>query len=97
MLSMERKKDNVQKEMLAASATMTVRVGRKQNLFDVCSRCKIVRNMATKKSDDELIQHDKKMRIGTRSGKFRKMENPELSLDWWQSMTRTPMTTSMIA
>ena len=34
--------------------------------------------MATGKSDDELIQHDNKMRIWTRSGKFRKVENPEL-------------------
>ena len=36
--------------------------------------------MATGKSDDELIQHDNKMRIWTRSGKFRKVENPELSV-----------------
>ena len=28
--------------------------------------------MATGKSDDELLQHDNKLRIGTRSGKFRK-------------------------
>ena len=53
--------------------------------------------MATGKSDDELIQLDNKMRIWTRSGKFRKMENPEFSMAWWQSTTRTPMTTSMIA
>ena len=32
--------------------------------------------MATGKSDDELIQHDNKMRIGTRSGKITKVENP---------------------
>ena len=36
--------------------------------------------MATGKSDDELIQHDNKMRIGTLSGKFRKVEYPELSM-----------------
>ena len=34
------------------------------------------------KSDDELIQLDNKMRIWTRSGKFRKVENPELSMGW---------------
>ena len=34
------------------------------------------------KSDDELIQLDNKMRIWTRSGKFRKVENPELSMAW---------------
>ena len=44
---------------------------------DVFSRCKSVHKMATWKSDDELIQHDNKLRIGTRSGKFRKVENPE--------------------
>ena len=33
--------------------------------------------MATGRSDDELIQLDNKMRIWTRSGKFRKVENPE--------------------
>ena len=50
------------------------------------------------KSDDELIQPDNKIRIGTRSGKFRIVENPELAMNaWWQSMTRAPMTTSMIA
>ena len=42
---------------------------------------KSVHKMATGKSDDELIQSDNKMGIGTRSGNF----------------TRTPMTTSMIA
>ena len=31
---------------------------------------KRVHKMATGKSDDELIQSDNKMRIGTRSGKF---------------------------
>ena len=36
---------------------------------DVFSRCKSVHKMATGKSDDELIQSDNKMRIGTRSGK----------------------------
>ena len=36
---------------------------------------KRVHKMATGKSDDELIQLDDKMRIGTRSGKFRKVEN----------------------
>ena len=64
---------------------------------DVFLWCKSVHKMATGKSDDELIQLDNKMRIWTRSGKFRKVENPELSMAWWQSMTRTPMTTSMIA
>ena len=64
---------------------------------DVFSWCKSVHKMATGKSDDGLIQRDNKMRIWTRSGKFRKVENPELSMAWWQSMTRTPMTTSMIA
>ena len=39
--------------------------------------------MATGKSDDELIQLDNEMRIWTRSGKFRKVENPELSMAWW--------------
>ena len=37
---------------------------------DVFSRCKSVHKMATGKIDDELIQSDNKMRIGTRSGKF---------------------------
>ena len=35
--------------------------------------------MATGKRDDELIQHDNKMSIGTPTGKFRKVEDPELS------------------
>ena len=39
---------------------------------DVFSRCKSVHKMAIGKSDDELIQLDNKMRIWTRSGKFRK-------------------------
>ena len=47
---------------------------------DVFSWCKSVHKMATGKSDDELIQLDDKMRIWTRSGKFRKVENPELSM-----------------
>ena len=37
---------------------------------DVFSRCKSVHKLATGKSDDELIQSDNKMRIGTRGGKF---------------------------
>ena len=37
---------------------------------DVFSRCKSVHKLATSESDDELIQHDNKMRSGTRSGKF---------------------------
>ena len=45
-------------------------------------RCKSVHKMATGKSDDELIQSDNKMRIGTRSGKFIIVENPELSMAW---------------
>ena len=36
---------------------------------DVLSRCKSVHRMATRKSDNELIQLDDKMRIWTRSGK----------------------------
>ena len=68
-----------------------------QTSNDVFSRCKSVHKISTRKSDDELMQLDNKMRIGTRSGKFRKVENPELSMTWWHSMTRTPMTTSMIA
>ena len=36
---------------------------------------KRVHKMATGKSDDELRQHDNKLRMGTRSGKFRKVEN----------------------
>ena len=35
---------------------------------DVFARCKSVHKMATGKNDDELIRHDNKMRIGTRSG-----------------------------
>ena len=38
--------------------------------------------LATGKGDDELIQLDNKMRIRTRSGKFRKVKNPELSVAW---------------
>ena len=34
--------------------------------------------MAAKKSDDELIQLDNKMRIWTRSGKFRKVGKSRL-------------------
>ena len=49
---------------------------------DVFSRCKSVHKLATGKSDDELTQLDDKVRIWTRSGKFRKMENPELSMAW---------------
>ena len=58
---------------------------------------KRVHKMATGKSDDELLQHDNKLRTWTRSGKFRIVEKPELSMAWWQSTTRTPMTTSMLA
>ena len=36
-----------------------------------CFKLKSVHKMNTGKSDDELIQHDYKMRIGTRSGKSR--------------------------
>ena len=43
---------------------------------DVFSRCKSVHKMATGKSDDELIQFDNKMRIGTRSGKFITVDGP---------------------
>ena len=43
---------------------------------------KRVHKMATGKSDDELLQHDSKLRIWTRSGKFRKVENPEWSMTW---------------
>ena len=35
---------------------------------------KSVHKMATRKSDDELPQHDNKLRIWTRSEKFRKVE-----------------------
>ena len=38
---------------------------------DLFSRCRSVHKMATGKSDDELMQLDNKMRIGTRSGKSR--------------------------
>ena len=38
---------------------------------DMFSRCKSAQNMATGKSDDQLIQPDNKLKIGTRSGKFR--------------------------
>ena len=34
--------------------------------------------MATVKSDDELLQLDNNIRIWTRSGKFRKVENPRI-------------------
>ena len=46
------------------------------------SRCKSVHKMATRKSDNKLIQLDDKLRIWTRSGKFRKVENPEMSTAW---------------
>ena len=48
---------------------------------DVFSRCTSVLKMASRKGDDELIQLHDKIRIWTRSGKFRKVENPELSMD----------------
>ena len=38
---------------------------------DVFSRCKSVHKMATRKSDDQSIQPDNKMRIWTKSGKLR--------------------------
>ena len=38
---------------------------------DMFSWCKSVQNMATGKSDDQLIQPDNKLKIGTRSGKLR--------------------------
>ena len=38
-------------------------------------RCKSVHKMATGKSDDELLLHDNKLRIWTRSERFRKVEN----------------------
>ena len=42
---------------------------------------KRVHKMATGKKDDELLQLDNKMRIWTRSGKFRKVEKkPELPM-----------------
>ena len=37
---------------------------------DVLSWCNSVHKMATEKSDDELIQSDNNMRIGTRSGQI---------------------------
>ena len=43
---------------------------------------KRVHKMATGKSDDELLQLDDKMRIWTRSGKFSKVDKPELSMAW---------------
>ena len=48
---------------------------------DMFPRCKSVHKMAPGKSDDELLQHDNKLRIWTRSGKFRKVENPEWSMN----------------
>ena len=49
-----------------------------QTSNDVFSRCKRVHKMATGKSDDELIQLDDKMRIGTRSGKLKIVD-----WTWW--------------
>ena len=47
---------------------------------DMFPRRKTVHRMATGKSDDELLQHDNNFRIWKRSGKFRKVENPELCM-----------------
>ena len=60
-------------------------------------RCKTCAQNGYRENDDELLRHDNKLRIWTRSGKFRKVENSELFKSWWQSTTRTPMTTSMLA
>ena len=71
-------------------------------------RCKSVHKMATGKSDDQSIQLDNKLELGT-SYKLKLGPRWELGQEvanhnsglnmiaWWQSMTRTPMTTSMIA
>ena len=44
---------------------------------DMFSRCKSVQNMATGKSDDQIIQPDNKLIIGTKS------ENSELAMIAW--------------
>ena len=73
----------LQMDRLQLTAVYCNRRGEKYHTSnDVFSRCKSVHKMATGKSDDELIQPDNKMRIGTRSGKFRKVEIPELSMAW---------------
>ena len=57
---------------------------------------KRVYKMAMRKSDEDFLQHDNKLRIWTRSVNS-KSENRKLSLSGWQRTTRTPMTTSTIA
>ena len=42
---------------------------------------KRVHKMATGKSDDELLQHDNKLRIWTRSGKFKKSGKSRMVYD----------------
>ena len=76
-------------ERIGPQGTASVNTTPQMTCFRGAKRVHI---MATRKSDDELLQHDNKLRIWTRSGKFRKVENPELSMAWCQSTTRMPMT-----
>ena len=76
------------------ASTVTDGVCKYHTSNDVFRGAKCVQKMATGKSDDELLQHDNKMRIWTRSEKFRKVK---FSMSGEQSTTRTPMTTSMLA
>ena len=66
---------------------------------DMFSRCKSVHKMATGKGDDQLIQYDNQLELGT---SYKSKLGPRWNWDkkwtlamnaWWQCMTRTPMTT----
>ena len=64
---------------------------------DMFPRCKSVHKKATGKSDDELLQHDNKMRNLDTKWKIQKSGKSRIFYDVVQSTTRTPMTTSMLA
>ena len=81
---------------LTAVYCVTYRTCEYHTSNNVFSRFKCVHKMATEKSDDKLKQLVNKMRVWDTKWKIQKMESPELSMAWWQSMTRRPMTPSMI-
>ena len=51
-----------------------VRLCKYHTYNDMFPRCKMCAKKATGKSDDELLQHDNKLRIWTRSEKFRNVK-----------------------
>ena len=63
--------------LLSAVYCITDGVCKDNTSNDMFSRCKSVQNMATGKNDDQFIQPDNKLIIGTKSG------NSELTMIAW--------------